>query len=81
MVAHGLVLVLEGVAQLAFGQGVDHQGEGHNQGEDLDPLGLFDKDTTDKEEGVFEREPLTADSPRSGPGLELPFNLLVSQLH
>ena len=54
LVAHGLVLVLEGVAQLAFGQGVDHQGECHNQGEGLDPLGLFDKDTTDKEEWVFE---------------------------
>jgi hypothetical protein len=54
LVSHRLVLVFEGLAQLAFGQGVDHQGEGHDEGQSLDPLGLFDKDTTDKEQGVFE---------------------------
>ena len=54
LVAHRLVLVFEGLTQLAFCQGVDHQGEGHNQRQSLDPLGLFDKHTTDKEQGVFE---------------------------
>ena len=54
LVAHRLVLVFEGLTQLASCQGVDHQGESHNQGQGLDPLGLFDKDTTDKEQGVFE---------------------------
>ena len=54
MVGHRLILVFEGLAQLAFGQSIDHQSEGHDEGQGLDPLGLFDKDTTDKEEGVFE---------------------------
>ena len=49
LVAHRLVLVFAGLAQLAFCQGVDHQGKGHDEGQGLDPLGLFDKDTTDQE--------------------------------
>ncbi len=42
LVVYRLVLVLEDRAQLVFCQRLDNQGEGHDQGQGLDPLGLFD---------------------------------------
>jgi hypothetical protein len=49
-----LVVSIEGLAQLALGECVNHQGQSHNQGEGFDALGLFDKNTTGKED----RKPL-----------------------
>ena len=62
LVQHGLLLGVEGLPQFAFGEGIDHQGEGHDEGQGFHPLGLFDKDAAGKEEGVFEEAKAPFDS-------------------
>ena len=54
LVAHGLVLGFQSLSQFPFGEGIDHQGKGHDESQGFDALRLFDKDATGKEERVFE---------------------------
>ena len=51
---HRVVGLGELGSEFSLAETVNEQGQGHDEGESLDPLGLFDKNVASEEEGVFE---------------------------
>jgi hypothetical protein len=74
---HGVIGLGELDSELALAETVDQPGQGHDEGEGFDPLGLFNKDAAGEGEGVFEEANAALDVLQATTGLQICHNDVV----